>query len=178
MPTIEDRFLLRGGLKAAMVSLNEVPLRRELIVELDNLWTTGELDAKIGDGTTHYVDLPYLYVTAPLDTVLGSPVTALTIVSGVVNIDCSLGDYFTLALTANVTSLTFSNAPTAGSGRTISVTITQDSTGARTFALPASFKAIAGSDAAIQAAANAVTKLMIETVDIGTTWAYVMKGRA
>jgi cell division protein FtsX len=122
MPTIEDRFLLRGGLKAAMVSLNEVPLRRELIVELDNLWTTGELDAKIGDGTTHYVNLPYLRVGGSIG--LGSAVTALAIASGVVNINCALGDYFTLALNANVTSLTFSNLPASGTGRTLIVTIT------------------------------------------------------
>lgn len=62
MPAViqEDRFLLRGGLKAALVALNEIPLRREMVVELDGLFTTGKFDAKIGDGTTHYVDLPYL----------------------------------------------------------------------------------------------------------------------
>lgn len=60
MPTLEYRFQVRGGLAAALASLNEVPLRREMIVELDNLFTTGEFKAKIGDGTTHYNDLPYL----------------------------------------------------------------------------------------------------------------------
>lgn len=57
---IEDRFKLRGGLAAALAALNEVPLRREMIIELDNLFTTGEFRAKIGDGTTHWNDLPYL----------------------------------------------------------------------------------------------------------------------
>lgn len=55
-----DRFKLRGGLAADLADVNEVPLRREMIVELDNLFTTGEFKAKIGDGTTHYNDLPYL----------------------------------------------------------------------------------------------------------------------
>ncbi len=105
-------------------------------------------------------------------------VTPLSISSGAVNIDCSLGDYFTLLLTANVSSLTFTNVPAAGSARTLSVTITQDATGSRTFALPASFKAIDGSDTAVKSAANAVTKLCIETVNAGSVWAYVMKGRA
>lgn len=114
------------------------------------------------------------YVAPPL----GSPVSALAIVSNVVNIDCSLGDYFTLALSDNVTTLSFSNLPASGTGRTLSVELTQDATGARTFALPASFKAITGSDVAIQAAALAVTKLFIETVDAGTAWSYSMKGRA
>lgn len=60
MATLDYRFKIRGGLAAALASLNEVPLRREMIVELDNLFTTGEFKAKIGDGTTHYNDLPYL----------------------------------------------------------------------------------------------------------------------
>lgn len=60
MATLDYRFKVRGGLAAALASLNEVPLRREMIVELDNLFTTGEFKAKIGDGTTHYNDLPYL----------------------------------------------------------------------------------------------------------------------
>lgn len=60
MATLDYRFKVRGGLASALAALNEVPLRREMIVELDNLFTTGEFKAKIGDGTTHYNDLPYL----------------------------------------------------------------------------------------------------------------------
>lgn len=60
MATLDYRFKVRGGLKADIEALNEVPLRREMIVELDNLFTTGEFKAKIGDGVTHYNDLPYL----------------------------------------------------------------------------------------------------------------------
>lgn len=104
----------------------------------------------------------------------GSPVTALAIAAGVVNIDCSLGDYFTLALTANVTSITFSNLPASGIGRTLCVAIAQDATGSRTVALPASFKAIGNSDTAVQSAANAKTRLIMSTLDGGTTWPYAM----
>jgi hypothetical protein len=64
--------MLRGGLKAALESLNEVPLRREMIVELDNLWTTGKFEAKIGDGVTHYIDLPYLAAGGGVETIVPS----------------------------------------------------------------------------------------------------------
>jgi hypothetical protein len=50
---IPYRFQARGGNAAAIISLNEVPLRREIIVEIDTQ------KMKVGDGTTHYVDLPY-----------------------------------------------------------------------------------------------------------------------
>ena len=98
-----------------------------------------------------------------------STVTALTISSGVVDIDCSLGDYFTLALAANVTSITFSNLPAAGHGASKLVRITQDST-ARTVAWPASFKWAGGTAGAVSTASGAVDVLAISTFDAGTTW--------
>lgn len=106
---------------------------------------------------------------------LGSDVTALAISAGVVDIDLSLGDYFTLSQTANVTSVTFSNPPASPIGRTIGIRLKQDGTGSRTFALPASFKAIAGSDTAVQSAANAYTVLIATSFDQGTRWEYSMK---
>jgi hypothetical protein len=102
-------------------------------------------------------------------------VTALSISSGTVNIDCSAGDFFTLALTANVTSITFSNLPAAGKGASLAIQIQQDGTGGRTVALPASFKATGGSDVAVQAAANARTLLTITSFDQGTRWEYAMQ---
>lgn len=52
--TINYRFKVRGGTAAALASVNEVPLRRELCIELD----TGKM--KVGDGTTAWNDLPYI----------------------------------------------------------------------------------------------------------------------
>lgn len=98
----------------------------------------------------------------------------LTNLAGIVNIDAH-GDFYTLAIAANVTSVTFSNLPPAGKAKTIEIRITQDSTGGWTFALPASFKAIATSDTAIQSAANSITILTIKTFDQGTRWEYFMK---
>jgi hypothetical protein len=105
-------------------------------------------------------------------------VTALTISSGVVNIDCALGDFFTLALTANVTSITFTNLPASGRGVSLAVRVRQDGTGGRTVALPTAFKATTGSDTAVQSAANAWTLLTITTFDQGTRWEYTMRGVA
>lgn len=105
-------------------------------------------------------------------------VNALTISSGVVNIDCSLGDFFTLSLTANVTSITFSNLPAAGKAAALAVRIQQDGAGGRTVALPSSFKEITGSDTSVQSGANAYTILHIETFDQGTRWEYSMKAGA
>jgi len=105
-------------------------------------------------------------------------VTALAIASGVVNIDCSLGDYFTLSLTANVTSITFSNLPGSGKGASLSILLQQDGTGGRTVALPSSFKAVSGTDTAVQSGANAYTRLHITTNSNGSRWGYSMKGEA
>lgn len=96
-------------------------------------------------------------------------VTALSISSGVVNIDCALGDYFTLALTANVTSITFSNLPGSGKGATKWIEIVQDST-PRTVAWPASFKWEGGSAGAVSTGSGAVDELAITTLNNGTAW--------
>lgn len=104
--------------------------------------------------------------------------TALTNSSGTVTVDCSLGRSFTITLDANVTTLTLSNLAGAGFATEIEIEIKQDSTGGFTFALPASFKALGGSDTAIASAANAVTVLSAKTFDNGTTWRYAMQESA
>lgn len=114
------------------------------------------------------------YVLASLPATRDT-VSVLTISAGVVNINCALGDFFTLSLTANVTSITFSNLPAAGKGVSLSVRIRQDGTGSRTVALPANFKATGGSDTAVQSAANAYTLLVITSFDQGTRWEYAMQ---
>lgn len=108
-------------------------------------------------------------------TTITSPVTVLTISAGVVNIDLSLGSLFTLALTANVTSITFSNLPGASKGQAIFIRMRQDATGSRTVALPSSLKACGGSDTAVQSAANSYTNIALTTADNGTRWEYAMR---
>ena len=59
--TIFYRFRVRGGTAAALAALNEVPLDRELVFEVD----TGR--AKLGDGVTAYNALPYTAGGAPVE---------------------------------------------------------------------------------------------------------------
>ncbi len=99
----------------------------------------------------------------------GGTVTALSIASGVVNIDCALGDYFTLTLTANVTSITFSNLPGAGKGASKWIEIVQGA-GPYTVAWPASFKWLGGSAGAVSTINATVDELAITTVNNGTAW--------
>lgn len=98
-------------------------------------------------------------------------VTAITSTAGAVAaIDYALGDYFTLALSENVTSWTgFSNLPGAGKGLTVMVRITQDAT-PRTVAWPASFKWAGGTPGAVSTGAGDVDVLALTSFDNGTTW--------
>lgn len=107
-----------------------------------------------------------------------SVVTALT--SGTtVTVDCSLGRNFTLTLGHNVGTLTLSNLAGAGYVTEFELEIKQPGSGGPyTFALPAAFKALGGSDTAIASAANAVTVLSAKTFDNGTTWRYAMQESA
>lgn len=83
-----------------------------------------------------------------------------------------------ITLSANVTTLAFSNLPGSGKYAEYELHITQDGSGGHTFALPASHKALGGSDTAIASVANAVTVLTASTVDNGTTWRYAMQESA
>lgn len=107
----------------------------------------------------------------------GQKVTSLTSSGGVLAIDLSLGSYFTLTLTENVTSITFSNAPGSGYGQTIMLRITQAAS-AKTVAWPASFK-WEGTAADVSTGPGAVDLLALTTMDNGSTWdATLSKGRA
>lgn len=109
---------------------------------------------------------------------LRSVVSVLTSSSGVVNIDYSLGDYFTHTLDENVTSITFSNLPGSGHGASLMIWITQDST-PRTVAWPASFRWEGGTDGVVSTGSGVIDLLAISTKDNGTTWdATLSKNRA
>jgi hypothetical protein len=99
----------------------------------------------------------------------------LSISSGVITLDCSLYRNFKVTLTSNVTSVVLTNLRGASNITEIDLEIKQDATGNRTFALPASFKALGTSDTGISLAANSVTVLCAKTFDNGTTWRYAMQ---
>lgn len=105
-----------------------------------------------------------------ISTNIPDPVTALAISTGVVAINCALGDYFTLSVTANVTSITFSNLPGAGKAQTLMVKLVQDATGSRTISWPSSFKWANGVTGVVSTPANSVDVLALTTFNQGTTW--------
>lgn len=106
---------------------------------------------------------------------IAEPVNSLSSSSGVVNINCAIGDYFTFTLTENISSITFSNLPASGKAQTIFIRIRQDGSGGWTVNLPSSFKASGGSDTSVQPGVNAYTLLAITTFDQGTRWEYTMQ---
>lgn len=122
---------------------------------------TGKL---LKDGGLAVADLYFDTISAP------------AISAGTVTLNCNGGRVrnFTIALTANA-ALAVSNLAAAGRVTEFEVQITQDATGSRTLTLPASFKALGGSDTAIASAANAATILSAKTFDNGTTWRYAMQ---
>ncbi|TBV76888.1 hypothetical protein [Pseudoxanthomonas winnipegensis] len=91
-------------------------------------------------------------------------VTALAVVSGVVTVNCALGDYFTLSPTANVTGWSFTNVPV---GCSVMIRIAQ----------PNPYKAVAAptatyttSSKTITTKNNAVDVLAMTTFDGGNSW--------
>ena len=132
-------------------------------------WSTDTNTMSIWDGST------WSNITA---TAAPDAVTAVSSSSGALTIDCSLGKSFTVTLTENITSITLSNTNGAGFATEVDIQFTQDGTGGRTVTLPASFKALGGSDTAVASGANAVTVLSAKTFDNGTTWRYAMQESA
>jgi hypothetical protein len=84
----------------------------------------------------------YLLLAALMRELLHTEVvTPLVIDDGVVNIDWSLSNMFSLALSEDVTSVTESNKPAAGYGQGISILIAQDDDTPHTIeGFPASWK--------------------------------------
>lgn len=88
--------------------------------------------------------------------------------AGVVDIDLEVGPLFALALTENITSITFSNLPDANEGAALEVRFTQGST-PRTVAWPTSFR-WTGAAPAMPSTSGAVAVLRLVTFDSGTKW--------
>ena len=100
--------------------------------------------------------------------------------SGTVTLDFASNSKYIGAITlgANVTTLAFSNLPGAGKYAEYELHVKQDPATPRTFALPASHKALGGSDTAIAAGVGVTTVLTASTIDNGTTWRYAMQESA
>ena len=98
---------------------------------------------------------------------------ALT-VSATTALDASASNAFTAAMTTNVTTLSISNAV---EGQAISILFTQDATGSRTIAWPASFRWAGGAAPTLSTAANA--RDLLSAQFLGGSWnAALIKGLA
>lgn len=97
-------------------------------------------------------------------------VTAVASSSGIVTLDYSLGDYFTLELSEDVVGFVITNPPSAGVGATIGVEITQDST-SRTVAFDAEYQFTASSPLdAVPSGAGEKALLIMTSFDGGDAW--------
>lgn len=95
---------------------------------------------------------------------------AISSASGVLTIDLSTGNSFSVTLTENITSIVFSNVP-ASDYVAFSLEITQDGGGgAYTVAQPASVISAGGTAPTISTGNDAVDDLTYRTRDGGTTW--------
>ena len=95
-----------------------------------------------------------------------------TVSGGTLTIDASY-DVTTVTLGANVTTTSFSNAPTSGDTQTIVLRVAQDATGSRTIAWPTSVYCEGGTrttNLAPLSAANAITLYTLTSFDGGTIW--------
>lgn len=90
--------------------------------------------------------------------------------SGTLTLDYAVSNHFYTTLTENVTTLTISNPPATGRLGIITLEITQDGTGSRTFAFPASFEWPGGSTPTISSGAGETDIIVARTRDGGTTW--------
>jgi hypothetical protein len=77
---------------------------------------------------------------------------------------------FDVTLTANVTSLTLANPPTAGRAGSATLIVRQDATGGRTLAWPSSVSWAGGTPPVVTPAANAVDIYAFITRNGGATW--------
>jgi hypothetical protein len=94
---------------------------------------------------------------------------AVTSSSGSLTIDCESGNNFSLSLSENVTSSSFSNPPTTGTAYGFVLKVIQDSTD-RTITWPTSVDWPAATAPTLSSGSGAVDVFVFYTHDGGTTW--------
>lgn len=67
---LDDRFKLRRGTAANLATVNEVPFEGEIVYETDQGLADGKYKIKIGDGVTHYNDLPYISLGGGVESIV------------------------------------------------------------------------------------------------------------
>lgn len=95
--------------------------------------------------------------------------TAPTIFAGVLTLDIANGNSFEVTLTENVTSLVITGWPISGKTGFLTLFLTQDATGGRTFAWPAAIIWAGGTVPVVSSAANARDLFTLVSNDAGAT---------
>jgi hypothetical protein len=95
--------------------------------------------------------------------------TALTISSGAITINCSLSNVFTLALSASVTSISFSNIPATTNAFAFVLSVTQGA-GAYAITWPASVKWPSATAPTLTSTNAKIDTFVLITWDGGTNW--------
>lgn len=113
-------------------------------------------------------------LTTPTITGLNEVKTAPTISSGVLALNCALGNVFHVSLNAAITSITFSNIPASNTAYGLTLAFTMDGT-ARAVTWPAAVKWSGGTAPTLTSTSTKVDIFVLTTWDGGTTW-YAMTG--
>lgn len=103
--------------------------------------------------------------------------SAPTISAGAITFDYTAGPFFSVALNANITSITLSNPPASGTVGVMTIRFTADGT-LRTITWPAAVRwGTAGAPSAMTSTNGKVDYVQLITVDGGTTWDAFLNGQ-
>jgi hypothetical protein len=124
-----------------------------------------------GSGTTQVTRLTVLGTTGALQINTGwSDTKNAPAFSATPTISCAAGNSYAVTMTANITSITFSNVPAAGNVFTLTMFLTQDGTGSRTVTWPGAVKWPGGAAPTLTTTINKTDIIQLVTHDGGTTW--------
>lgn len=103
--------------------------------------------------------------------------TAPTISAGALTIDCAVANVFSISMTANITSLTFSNVPaTANTAFGVTLAMTADGT-SRSVTWGSAVKWPAGAPPTLSSTNGKVDTFVLYTYNGGTTWYAFIAGQ-
>jgi hypothetical protein len=169
--------LVANGTNFASRALVEADIS-DLGTYLTSYTETDTLANVTGRGATTATALTCSGGIAMADSVLGRTVltdfgitsTTPTSTAATVIFNLTLSNAFQHTLDESITTTTISNPPASGTYGEFTVKFTQDATGGRTVAWPASVKWPGGTAPVIAAAAHDVSIVFLKTWDGGTTW--------
>lgn len=101
--------------------------------------------------------------------VSNAPFSTLSIVSNTITLNLDAAGVFEVTLTANVTTVNIDNV-SVGKANFFTLKITQDGTGGRTFAVPASWKVPGGGAFVVSSGAGETDLVQGISYDNGATW--------